>query len=270
MSVILSGNSLGKPITDATAVSTDVANGKIFYNNNGKVYGTIPDIKRNNRKYTSNVRVDSGNHLTYIPDSDVILREGALHSATFQDIADVIGLTSDKLVSGNQVLGITGTTNSAVTESITLNNGTKFVHQTTVPKYTAGGCRIKGSTDSMSSAIGEKSVLIGTQSMKTSFFDTLEWNVSVDLSNLVKIVIIFTTNTYELRIPELEVSGYIYLDYNDIIVKGDQSYGNVHSRLMLHLGTTNLISIGIGIASSSSSTEIFEISSPVTIEVTHL
>lgn len=107
------GEYKGRDMSDANITAEDVAIGKIGYNQDGQVIGTVETVVG-----TSGGQVDT---VIYADDSitskhtftaPVLFRGNSSYTLTApQDaVAEAIDLTADKLVKGNIVLGIEGTT----------------------------------------------------------------------------------------------------------------------------------------------------------------
>ena len=109
----VTGTYSGDGTSDATATANMIQEGYTAYTANGKITGTAKN--ENSHIFTSdaNVYAVEGDllELAYEVEEPRIFQQGngALLRAPFSKVADVIELTSDKLVEGNTVLGIEGT-----------------------------------------------------------------------------------------------------------------------------------------------------------------
>ena len=109
----VTGTYSGDGTSDATATANMIQEGYTAYTADGKITGTAKN--ENSHIFTSdaNVYAVEGDllELAYEVEEPRIFQQGngALLRAPFSKVADVIELTSDKLVEGNTVLGIEGT-----------------------------------------------------------------------------------------------------------------------------------------------------------------
>lgn len=107
----------GIDTSDATANANDLALNKTAYVNEEKIIGTIPELTPYTGVLTMNqngIGSDGDGTIGYLNssiDKDTIVRKGTNVSimADNDSIADMIGLTADKIVKGNSFLGINGT-----------------------------------------------------------------------------------------------------------------------------------------------------------------
>ena len=120
--------------TDANAIEDDLALNKTAYANGEKITGTIPELTPYTGVLTMNqngIGSDGDGTIGYLSssiDKDTIVRKGTNVSimADNDSIADIIGLTADKIVKGNSFLGINGT---AETGGSQINNQDKTIAQ---------------------------------------------------------------------------------------------------------------------------------------------
>lgn len=121
----------GLDTSDANATAEDIASGKTAYVGDNKITGTLTEYDANISAETMNstpetlINLDTpieGNqkclYLEKIVSEPKILRIGSRVDAMiwFTDIAQVLGITADKIKSGETILGVTGTYTGESTE----------------------------------------------------------------------------------------------------------------------------------------------------------
>lgn len=113
----------GTYTTDANATAGDLAEGKTAYVNGAKVTGTLRDASVEGATIVTNpstVRDDTDGGIAYDytwTDSNAIVRTGNtfMMTATYEQVANAIGLTADRLSPGGYILDISGTYTSDAT-----------------------------------------------------------------------------------------------------------------------------------------------------------
>ena len=125
----ITGTYEGLDTSDADAIADDIIAGKTAYVNGEKITGTLP-LFPNSRTFTvdnagvTNNTEDSTLELTTINtlkqtlDSNLNMK----FSAPYADITTAIGLTADKIVSGNTILNVVGTASTGTTPDVTISN----------------------------------------------------------------------------------------------------------------------------------------------------
>lgn len=114
----------GSYTSDANAMAEDIAMNKTAYINGQKITGTLP-LFPNSRTFTvdnagvadntedSELEFTTINTAKQILDSNLNMK----FSASYSDIVTAIGLTADKLISGNTILGIEGMATTGINTS---------------------------------------------------------------------------------------------------------------------------------------------------------
>lgn len=113
---------VGIDTSDADATAENIEINKIAYTNGQKITGTLP-LFPNSRTFTvyggitndtenSKLTISTINTLKQILDSNLNME----FSASYSNVAGAIGLTPDKIKSGETILGITGTYTGEATE----------------------------------------------------------------------------------------------------------------------------------------------------------
>lgn len=106
-----------KKAGDATATDSDIVKPKTAYNGNTLLTGTLED-KTGTASYTANASLDSTNKLLRMQVPSVgKYGVGNYLQQSFANIANLIGLTSAKLLKNNTVLGITGNSSNMDTSA---------------------------------------------------------------------------------------------------------------------------------------------------------
>lgn len=106
-----------KKAGDATATDSDIVKPKTAYNGNTLLTGTLED-KTGTTSYTANTTLDSTNKLLRMQVPSVgKYGAGNYLQQSFANIANLIGLTSAKLLKNNTILGITGNSSNMDTST---------------------------------------------------------------------------------------------------------------------------------------------------------
>lgn len=106
-----------KKAGDATATDSDIVKPKTAYNGNTLLTGTLED-KTGTTSYTANTTLDSTNKLLRMQVPSVgKYGVGNYLQQSFANIANLIGLTSAKLLKNNTILGITGNSSNMDTST---------------------------------------------------------------------------------------------------------------------------------------------------------
>lgn len=106
--------------SDATATASDILQGKVAYNDNNKIIGTLPQYNSIQAELNSLTLNDTNKQATgsYVLDFKLVLNNNSNinFKMSYSDLAACIGLTPDKIVEGETILGINGTAKSITDE----------------------------------------------------------------------------------------------------------------------------------------------------------
>lgn len=207
-----------KKAGDATATDSDIVKPKTAYNGNTLLTGTLED-KTGTTSYTANTTLDSTNKLLrmQVPSVGKYGVENYLQQS-FATIANLIGLTSAKLLKNNTVLGITGNSSNMDTSSCNaaaaqiLSGKKAGVKGNTV----TGTMANKAGTTVKASAISQDEDNTYFTIPASGFYDTSS-KIYTENSNLSEVYYLGTSTSYNLAtlLPNID---YTKLTADNFIV----------------------------------------------------
>lgn len=159
----------GIDTSDATATEIDLVLGKTAYVNGKKIQGVIPEVNAPDGEqgtlvnFLDNSESETNTTLVQVSvDSDVFLHTGAKVNATvpYDTITTEFEITSDKIVSGNTILGVEGTASGASGEKYAPRRITFSNYSGTELDYELSCLDISNITN-MSNMFSECSDLVG-------------------------------------------------------------------------------------------------------------
>lgn len=213
-----------KKAGDATATDSDIVKPKTAYNGNTLLTGTLED-KTGTTSYTANTTLDSTNKLLrmQVPSVGKYGVENYLQQS-FATIANLIGLTSAKLLKNNTVLGITGNSSNMDTSSCNaaaaqiLSGKKAGVKGNTV----TGTMANKAGTTVKASAISQDEDNTYFTIPASGFYDTSS-KIYTENSNLGSNRLLYVANLNASGLSTTDMFSTIATDPNDIITLSDKN-----------------------------------------------
>lgn len=149
----ITGNANNVDTTDGNAVANNIESGKVAFVDGAKVVGNIPAVSTLNKTESTVTKDTSSVKFASTQDAKTILNASSnlSLSATNIAVASAIGLTSDKLVKGNTILGVEGDANNVNTADTTANPSDILLGKTAYTK----GTKINGTLPSLSNVTAD-------------------------------------------------------------------------------------------------------------------
>ena len=161
----------GTYTSDANAVAGNILSGKTAYVNGSKITGSMPsrsdsgNVAQDKAWLYSN-RVYFGVETGYYPSANYGGMTGVSERyITYESLAKIIGLTADKLITGNTILGITGSIPSKGAATYTPGRSNQTIAS---GQYLSGAQTIKGDSNLVASNIAKGKSIFGISGTYTS------------------------------------------------------------------------------------------------------
>ena len=170
----------GTYTSDANAVAGNILSGKTAYVNGSKITGSMPsrsdsgNVAQDKAWLYSN-RVYFGVETGYYPSANYGGMTGVSERyITYESLAKIIGLTADKLITGNTILGITGSIPSKGAATYTPGRSNQTIAS---GQYLSGAQTIKGDANLVAANIAKGKSIFGISGTYTSDANAVAGNI---------------------------------------------------------------------------------------------
>ncbi len=221
----------GSYTSDANAVAGNILSGKTAYVNGSKITGSMPSRSNSgnvaqDKAWLYSNRVYFGLETGYYPSSTYGGMTGVSERyITYESLAKTIGLTANKLISGNTILGVSGSIPSkgATTYTPGVSNQTIASGQ-----YLSGAQTIKGDANLVAGNIAKGKSIFGVSGTYTSDANAVAGNILsgktayVNGSKITGTISSKSAATYTPGVSNQTISSGYYLSGTQTI-KGDSN-----------------------------------------------
>ena len=222
----------GTYTSDANAVAGNILSGKTAYVNGSKITGSMPSRSANgnvaqDKAWLYSNRVYFGVETGYYPSANYGGMTGVSERyITYESLAKIIGLTADKLITGNTILGITGSIPSKGAATYTPGTSNQTIAS---GQYLSGAQTIKGDANLVAGNIVKGKTIFGVTGTYTSSDDylimfsvaqnsTFWWTATKTITKLIIVTNDARTNGDNARI---KINGILANVSSTIVSIGD-------------------------------------------------
>ena len=170
----------GTYTSDANAVAGNILSGKTAYVNGSKITGSMPSRSADgnvaqDKAWLYSNRVYFGVETGYYPSANYGGMTGVSERyITYESLAKIIGLTADKLITGNTILGITGSIPSKGAATYTPGTSNQTIAS---GQYLSGVQTIKGDSNLVAANIAKGKSIFGISGTYTSDANAVAGNI---------------------------------------------------------------------------------------------
>jgi len=200
----------GTYTSDANAVAGNILSGKTAYVNGSKITGTMPSRPDSgnvaqDKAWSYNNRIYFGVETGYYPSANYGGMTGVSERyITYESLAKIIGLTADKLITGNTILGITGSISSKGAATYTPGTSNQTIAS---GQYLSGTQTIKGDANLIASNIKKGVSIFGITGTSTGNVSNLTPLASYPYTSTNKVERIYNcTSSYTYYIATSHVT----------------------------------------------------------------